>query len=286
MSLRLKDCGSEATRGALVSAFSGGHPPHAVLLEGTGAASHIAAELAQAAVCISEEDKPCGTCSGCVKALAGSHPDIMTVDGTADSKAFSVDVIRRIRSDAYIRPNEAPCKVYMLLGVQSMSEISQNALLKVLEEPPANVLFLLTASAASALLPTVRSRVQIFSVSGGELPADWTLAERAARAVCASGEAELLFASADFSANREVFRATLEQLLTLFRDALVARSGGSSTLSGRQDTAAVLSGALTRRNLLSMCEETEKTSAMLAGNGNLPLLAAAYCANLRAAAGK
>lgn len=287
MSLRLEDDdGAEAARRALALAFSGGHTPHAVLLEGTGRTAQIAAELARAAVCLSEGDRPCGKCSGCVKALAGSHPDILTIDGDADSKAFPVDVVRKIRSDAYIRPNEAPRRVFVLLGTQNMSEISQNALLKVLEEPPANVLFLLTAVSASALLPTIRSRVQIFSVPGGVLPEDWTLAERTAKAVCASGEAELMFASADFSADRERFRGTMRQLQMLFRDALVRRSGGTSCLSGREEAVSALSGALTRLSLVKMCEETEKAIGGLAGNANLALLAAVTCSKLRAAAGK
>lgn len=280
--------GGEAVQNALSLAFSGGRAPHAVLLEGEpgSGADRLASVLARAAVCLSEGDKPCGVCTGCRKAEAGSHPDIFTVDGTADPRAYPVDVIRKIRSDAYVRPNEAPNKVFVLYGVQNMSEISQNALLKVLEEPPKNVLFLLTTTSAAALLPTIRSRVQIYSVSGGGAADDWELAEKLARAVLLPGEAELHFVSAGLLESRDAFSAVLRQLLLLFRDALVQRSGGESCVSGRAETVSALSGGLTRRSLLRMEEETERALDALGKNANTPLLAAAYCAGLRSAAGR
>jgi hypothetical protein len=269
-------------------AFAGERFPHAVLLEGErgSGTDRLAAVLARAAVCLAGDGRPCGVCAGCVKALAGSHPDILTLDGDGNPRAFPVDAIRRIRADAYVRPNEAPRKVFVLLGVQNMSEISQNALLKILEEPPDNVLFVLTTVSAAALLPTVRSRVQLFSAAGGSLPTDWTLAERFARAVLAPGEAELLFGTAELVKDREAFRSVLRQLSLLFRDALAHRSGGTSILSGRGETAAALSGGLTRRSLMRMMEATEKARAALEQNANTALLAAAYCAGLRAAAGR
>ncbi len=280
--------GDEKARRALSLAFSGGHMPHAVLLEGEqgSGTNALAAVLARASVCLSEGDKPCGRCAGCIKALAGSHPDILTVNGDDDPRAFPVDVIRKIRSDAFIRPNEAPRKVFVLLGAQNMSEVSQNALLKVLEEPPENVLFVLTATSAAALLPTVRSRVQVFSVSGGTLPADWSLAEKLARAVLASGEAELQFASSELLGSREKFRGVLRQMNLLFRDALVRRSGGTSCLSGREETVSALCRGLTRLSLCRMDEVTVKALGELIQNANIALLAAVYCVELRTAAGR
>ncbi len=280
--------GGARVQAALSLAFSGGRVPHAVLLEGEpgSGTEKLAAVLARACVCLSEGDRPCGVCAGCRKALAGSHPDIFTLDGDKDPRAFPVDEIRRIRSDAFVRPNEAPRKVFVLLGVQNMPEISQNALLKILEEPPRNVLFLLTATSAAALLPTVRSRVQVFSVAGGGLPTDWALAESLARAVFASGEAELQFGAAALPADREAFRSTLRQLSLLFRDALVRRSGGGGCLTGRESTVAALSGGLTRLSLIRMAEETEKALRALERNANAALLATAFCAGLRGAAGR
>ncbi len=269
---------------ALSAALSGGLP-HAILLEGEpgSGTDWLAAFLAQAAVCVAEGDKPCGQCPGCRKARAGSHPDIFTLNGDENSRAFPVDAIRQIRADAYIRPNEAPSRVFVLLGVQNMSEISQNALLKILEEPPKNVLFLLTSVSAAALLPTVRSRLQVFSVPGGSLPQNWGIAEKMAHAVTDPGGAELLFTLAEPSKSRDSFRELLKQLSLLFRDALVRRSGGKAMITGLEETAALLSSRLTRRSLMRMEEATEMARRALVQNVNTALLAAAYCAEIRSA---
>ena len=278
---------NENVKRSLSLAFGQERVPHAVLLEGGAAeTAALARFLAQAWVCLAEGAKPCGTCSGCVKARAGSHPDILMLDGDADPRAFPVDAVRRVRAAAWVRPNEAPGKAFLLLGAQNMSEISQNALLKILEEPPDGVLFILTAASASALLPTVRSRVQVFPAGGGAPSGDWERAEKIASAVTALGEADLMFAFAGLEKDRRQMGGVLQQLLLIFRDALALRSGGKALLSGRGDAAAALGGALTRRSLMRMAQETEKARRALERNANAALLGAAFCSGLRAAAGR
>ena len=280
--------GSPEVCRSLSLALDEGRFPHAVLLEGpVGETAALSALLAKAAVCLSEEARPCGRCPGCIKAAAGSHPDILTLDGDSNPRAFPVDSMREIRSGAYIRPNEAPRKVYRLLGVQNMAEPSQNALLKVLEEPPENVLFLLTAVSASALLPTVRSRMQIFTLEDGKPdPEGCEEAAAIARAVAAPGEAELLFAAAPLIRDRDRLRIVLAKLFVLFRDAAVLRAGGSSVLCGEPDTAAYLASRLTRKNLMLLAESTARARRALEQNANAALLVTAFCADLREAAGK
>ena len=68
--------------------------------------------------------------------------------------------VRALRADAYIRPNEAERKVYILENAQTMNASAQNAMLKLLEEGPAYAAFLLLTDNAAALLPTVRSRCE------------------------------------------------------------------------------------------------------------------------------
>lgn len=270
-------------------AFDEGRFPHALLLEGSpGSGTDILSGiLAKAAVCLSEDERPCGRCSGCVKAAAGSHPDILTLDGDGDPRAFPVDAVREIRAGAYIRPNEAPRKVYRLLGVQNMAEPSQNALLKVLEEPPENVLFLLTAVSASGLLPTIRSRVQIFTLEDGRGSEEGREeAAAVARAVVAPGEAELLFRTAPLIRDHGRLRAVLAQLFLLFRDAAVLRAGGTSSLSGESGAAAYLASKLTRKSLILLLEEVGRARRALEQNANAALLVTALCAGLREAAGK
>jgi len=289
--LNLSDfSGSDDVKAQLSLAFDAGRLPHAMILEGSaGSGSQILANiLAKAAVCLNEGEKPCGHCPGCVKAHAGSHPDITILDGDTNPRAFPVDAIRQIRSDAYIKPNEAPNKVYVLLGAQNMSEISQNALLKVFEEPPQNVLFILTAVSAAALLPTVRSRAQIFSLEGGQTTDDVDLPfmEKLTASVTSVNESDFMFLTASLMKDKEKLRGVLAQLVLIFRDAAVLRAGGTSCLSGQKDAAAALGAGLTRDRLLLLLSEVQATQRALDLNANTALLLTVLCANLRAAAGR
>lgn len=281
--------GSREALERLSRVFNEDRFPHAILLEGAAETTDaLAGILAKAAVCLSPGDKPCGQCSGCVKAEAGSHPDISRLDGNANPRAFPVDAIRKLRLDAFIRPNEAPRKACLLLGVQNMSEISQNALLKILEEPPGSVLFVLTCENASALLPTIRSRVQTYALSASAEASSECGAEAdgIARAVISANASELLFATSPLIRDREKIRGILKQLSLIFRDAEVLRSGFESDLSGRPETAQALGEALTRARLLRLWEETQSALRALDLNVNTALLMTAFCANLREAAGK
>ncbi len=123
----------------------------------------LAAKLAQTMVCQSGGQRPCGVCRHCRKALAGIHPDILYVERETDDKGvqkreITVGQARRMAADAWIRPNEADRKVYIIRDAQTLNLNAQNALLKLLEEPPAGASFILCADNAAALLDTVRSR--------------------------------------------------------------------------------------------------------------------------------
>jgi DNA polymerase-3 subunit delta' len=89
--------------------------------------------------------------------MNGSHPDFITVDDP-EKKTVPVDLIRQARTDMYIQPNEGLRKIYLFPRAQDMGIPGQNALLKVLEEPPAYGVFLLLTDNPQKLLTTVRSR--------------------------------------------------------------------------------------------------------------------------------
>ncbi len=122
-----------------------------------GSGKHTLARLIAAAAVCESKKRPCCTCNPCRKILNGIHPDFITVDDP-EKKTVSVDLIRSARADIYIRPNEADRKIYLLPRAQDMRIEAQNALLKVLEEPPAYGLFLLLTDNPEKLLPTIRSR--------------------------------------------------------------------------------------------------------------------------------
>ena len=104
-----------------------------------------------------EPDGPCGVCRSCRKVLGGSHPDYITVDAP-DKKIIPVQLVRDIRADVYIKPNEGARKIYLFPRAQDLNTEGQNTLLKILEEPPSYGVFLLLCENPEKLLPTVRSR--------------------------------------------------------------------------------------------------------------------------------
>lgn len=149
---------------ARVMAFSCGKMPHAIMLEGErGTGRHtLARHIASIAVCESEK-APCGECRGCHLCEVGSHPDIITV--SPESKQLTVDKIRSVRQNAYLKPTLCDRKVYIIEQADTMNNSAQNAFLKVLEEPPAGVVFILLVGSADNMLETVRSRCITLSLT-------------------------------------------------------------------------------------------------------------------------
>lgn len=279
---------SEGVKQSLSRAFAESRLPHAMILEGPAGSgkAELARWIAKAAVCTGEGERPCGCCSGCMKAAAGAHPDITIAGGGTAARSFHVDTVRQIRSDAYIKPNEAPLRVFLLEGAEAMSEQAQNALLKVFEEPPERVMFILTVTSAVKLLPTVRSRAQIFTLEGEEQPSDTDLALTAAisQAIPASGEVMLLELTAPLIKDKERFRRVLQQLALLFRDACVLRAGGTSCLSHQPEDAEALAHALTRGQLMRLLEYVQGAQKAQNQNANAALLVTTFCARIRTAA--
>ena len=156
--------GNEDLKARLDAAFSAGRVSHCYLLCGPeGAGKRTLAKLLCAAMeCTGGGKIPCGTCSACRKVLTDQHPDVITV-ADPDHKQISVDVIRNMRADAFIRPNEGTRKIYVI--AQDMGVPAQNALLKILEEPPEYAAFLLLSDRAEKLLTTIRSRCQELHLS-------------------------------------------------------------------------------------------------------------------------
>ena len=150
--------GNSQLKQRLSASFAAGKTSHCYLLCGpVGSGKHTLARILSAALQCSEKNVPCMTCRNCRKALSGSHPDIITIDDP-EKKSVSVELIRQLQSDAFIRPNEAARKIYLIPRAMDMTDAAQNALLKLMEEPPSYAVFLLLTDNADKLLPTVRSR--------------------------------------------------------------------------------------------------------------------------------
>ena len=131
--------------------------PHAILFSGSGSRLEAARFTAAALECTAAGNRPCGVCDGCRKTLEDIHPDVITVQDS-EHKNISVDVIREIRADAYIRPNEGTRKVYLFPDCTLLTEQDQNVLLKIVEEGPPYAAFLFCAENTNQILQTLRSR--------------------------------------------------------------------------------------------------------------------------------
>lgn len=132
---------------------------HAWLVTGSSQTGRdeLAAFIAAALIC-PERDAPCGVCAHCVKLFKGIHPDLIRIEKIADKSSYVVEQVREIVRDAYIMPNEAERKVYLIPAADEMNLNAQNAMLKILEEPPSRSAFVLEAANSAAVLDTVRSR--------------------------------------------------------------------------------------------------------------------------------
>lgn len=150
--------GNDDLKRRLSTAFHTGKTSHCYLLCGPeGSGKKTLARILAAALECDTADGPCLRCNSCRKVYSGIHPDVITIDDP-DKKTVSVELIRQLQADAYIRPNEGNKKVYLIPRAQDLTDSAQNALLKLIEEPPSYAVFLLLTDNAEKLLPTVRSR--------------------------------------------------------------------------------------------------------------------------------
>ena len=142
--------------------------------------------------CEAQSGKPCLQCRQCRKVLEDIHPDVQTVQDP-DHRELPVDLLRSLRQDAYIRPNDGAAKVYIFPDCDALNQRDQNVLLKLVEEGPPYAAFLFCTETAAALLPTIRSS-SCWRTPGEPLPrrcwppaASQTLRTFPGRRSCAGG---------------------------------------------------------------------------------------------------
>lgn len=136
--------------------------PNALLFWGpSGVGKHLTAfEMAKAINCETAQADSCGQCLPCRKVASGNHPDISTVTPLRKSRIIDVEAINAIIELASLRPYESKWRIFIIQEAERMRDPAQNHLLKTLEEPPGNSLFILISEFPQWLLPTIRSRCQ------------------------------------------------------------------------------------------------------------------------------
>ena len=160
--------GNQQLKENLLAAMGKGSISHFYLIAGPkGAGKMTLAKLLSAAILCKEPHRPCMMCNTCRKVMADTHPDVITVRDP-EHKTIPVNMVRDIREDMFIRPNEADRKIYLF--PQELNEAGQNALLKILEEPPSYGVYILLSENPEKLLVTVRSRSTILRLQS--LPED------------------------------------------------------------------------------------------------------------------
>ena len=161
-------------RRTIVSMKSSGRTAHGFLLTGESGSGRTfsARYIAMSLMCDSPDENglPCGECRQCRRIANDTHPDVILPEGEGKSGNYSVGYIReKVVADAYTAPNDCSCKVYIVRGCEKLGNIAQDALLKIVEEPPDHVYFIFTALNRNAFLPTLLSRVVTVNI-GGCLP--------------------------------------------------------------------------------------------------------------------
>lgn len=262
--------------------FNYNRMPHAVIIEGGSdlLREQAALYLSSWAVCSSNgNDRPCGVCKNCTKALLKSHSDIFYAQSTGKTGIINIETMRKIIMDSNIVANEANTRVFVLLDADKrMKEDVQNAFLKILEEPPQSILFVITCENSKSLLQTIRSRAQIFTLKTDEIVTQECddLAKDIINGILSVSEIPLLFSTAQLT-NRSTAKEVLAVISEYLRKALLASSGAACT----DETAQKLAKKLTKLRLIGLIDITSQAIIKADRNINMTVLSTWLCTQYR-----
>jgi len=299
----IPELGSEACaplRSQLEQMIAARRIPHALVIEGedAGLNRQLALLAAQAKLCSCSQPLS-GECEICrTLGEGGKHPDVVEVLGSGKTGVISVDTVRQLHTYGSVQPERADGIVYLMENGDLMLKPAQNAFLKLFEEPPANVTFIITCTSALKMLETIRSRACLLhAVWPEEQAADEDeirqKAEQIASLLLSPQDAELLFCLAQYSrtrkegtAARKELLAVLGELRAIFRQAMVMDAGAEQIIPNKSAAAAELSRSLSYARLEQLMAELEGLERAVKNNANMALLTTAMCVRLRKAAGK
>jgi DNA polymerase III subunit delta' len=138
---------------------------HAYLITGPSGVGRrtLGLRFAQALYCLKPPvpGEPCRKCSTCKRIERMVHPDLAVVQAEQEGHVLKIDQVRELQHNLSLAPYEGRYRLAMVLRFEEANANAANALLKTLEEPPTQVVVILTANNAESLLPTIVSRCEV-----------------------------------------------------------------------------------------------------------------------------
>jgi DNA polymerase III subunit delta' len=229
----------------LSAAIRHGRIGHAYLITGPAhiGKTTLARTFTQALNCLSGDlaSRPCGRCRACTLIAARRHPDVRLLTGEVSGRGkltIKIDSIRTLQHNLNLAAYEARWKVAILEQFDAATAGAANAFLKTLEEPPNNVILLLTAGEADGLLPTITSRCRIIALRPlatatiiDALQARYQLPPEQARLLGRLADGRLGWAIN--AAQDNAFLQTRESQLSWLQEALAGRRVGRFVLADK-----------------------------------------------------
>lgn len=150
--------GQEHVTKALTNAINSGKVPHAYLFSGPrGVGKTSTARILSKLLNCIHSPNICGECVACKEITLGQALDVREIDGASNR---GIEQIREIRDNAMYTPLSLKYKIFIIDEVHMLTKEASNALLKILEEPPKHIIFMLATTESNKVLPTIRSRCQ------------------------------------------------------------------------------------------------------------------------------
>ncbi len=280
----------------------------------------LAKELAKMMLCQGSK-QPCGVCKSCRMLESGGHPDLNILVPGGKQENFKADDLRFLISDAQVSANEGGRKVYILPEIDKSLATAQNVLLKIIEEPPKGVVFIMTAVSKEKILPTVQSRSVLLSLppmsesdcaailtEKGYDPQDadkavsrmganpgrcidylegsgdnqaYDAAERILDGMISADEYLMARELSGLEGDRSDAIAAIELLQSVVRDAIVIKQGSDRLCSPMKDKARMLSQNVRSKGLENMYSSMGEAIRKITGSGNMSLTLADLACKLK-----
>lgn len=159
--------GNKFLKDTFEAMLKSGRLPHGFIIYGEKGLGKKTAALYMAKTLLCEKGGtvPCGDCRSCRNIDKKIHPDLIFPEQTGKLMTYSIDVCRRVCSDSIVAPNNGDRKVYLFADADNIQLPAQNALLKLIEEPPDSSYFIFTAVSKDSFIPTILSRTVSLGVS-------------------------------------------------------------------------------------------------------------------------